>query len=383
MATIKLYPSVISTVNGTWTNPDNAKGDDGVYAVVAGSRNTNIDIIGSDFTNSIPAGSTINSVVAEVEYKLSTTASAWTGTLQAQKAGTLSGTAITTTTEPTTDTVWTNSTTGTWSYADLANAQVLLRIRQTSNTACNYSVDYLAITVDYTIPVYDFSSSVLISNGDQVNLTGNKHNSSVVTLSEGLQESLLSNKNIVTALLDSLGDVVTVSSNKQSFISLLDSLGDVMFASGIMVQTSFDYSSSVVLSHGDVVVISGVKAVSSNTTISDGINLSFVVKKNMSASTYFSDGIQDSISSFKGVDQSILFSIGDNIFLNVSKLVLDRLMKVSALQDLYLKGEIVEGSKVSLSNLGVLTVIEIVEGDTFNLSPTGVLTVNTFIEGVI
>lgn len=72
MATVKLYPSVINTVLA-WTNPNNALLDDGVYAVTAGTRNSNHDIIGSSFAHSIPVGSTINSVTVEVEYKLSTT----------------------------------------------------------------------------------------------------------------------------------------------------------------------------------------------------------------------------------------------------------------------------------------------------------------------
>ena len=125
--------------------------DDGAYAVTPGARNANWDIIGSVFDfSAIPAGSTINSISVEVQYKLSTTASAATLTLQAQNSGALSGTAATSTAEPTTDTIWTNSTTGTWTYNDLTNLQVLLRVRRTSTTACNYSIDYLAANVNYT-----------------------------------------------------------------------------------------------------------------------------------------------------------------------------------------------------------------------------------------
>lgn len=154
MAIIKLYPSSISTVRA-WTNANNALTDDSVYATTNGTRNSNHDIIGSGFDlSSIPDGSTINSVALEVKYKLSTTSSTWTGTLSAVKNGSLdNGTAITTTTEPTVNTVWRNTGTGSYTKDTLAQLEVLFRVRRSSFTSCTYSVDYLAIEVDYTVPV--------------------------------------------------------------------------------------------------------------------------------------------------------------------------------------------------------------------------------------
>ena len=155
MAIVTKYAGAFSTT-GTWTNGANIYANDGAYATTAGKRNNNYDIIGSNFGFTIPADSTINSVTIEAEYKLSTAASAWTGTLQAQYNGTLRGTAVTTTSEPLTDTVWTKSTNnGTWTVDELNNnlAQVLFRVRHTSKTACTYSVDYLSMTVDYTPPI--------------------------------------------------------------------------------------------------------------------------------------------------------------------------------------------------------------------------------------
>lgn len=152
MATVKLYPSTITTVL-SWKNPDNAKADDGVYATTNGTRNSNHELNATGFAHSIPQGSIINSVTLEVQYKLSTTASAWTGSLIPMRNGTVdNGNAITTTTEPTTDTVWKNTTTGTWTLSEIETAGVLFRVRRSSNTACTYSVDYLAIIVDYTEP---------------------------------------------------------------------------------------------------------------------------------------------------------------------------------------------------------------------------------------
>ncbi len=157
MATVTRYPAAFSSSPGsTWVDGSNIFADDGAYATTAGSRNSNWDIVGAAFGFSIPAESIINNVTTEAKYKLSTAASAWTGTLQAQYNGTLKGTAATSTSEPTVDTVWTKSTlNGAWTGEELNSdqTQVLFRVRRTSNTACIYSLDYLSLTVDYTPPV--------------------------------------------------------------------------------------------------------------------------------------------------------------------------------------------------------------------------------------
>jgi hypothetical protein len=194
------FASAVSTV-GTWSNATNIYSDDGVYATTAGSRNTNWDIIGSSFGFTIPAGSTINSVTCEIEYKLSTTASAHTNTLQMQYNGSLKGTAVTSTAEPTTDTKWTKSTNnGTWTVTELNNnlTQVLWRVRRTSNTACTYSIDYMTVTVDYTEPTYDFSGSVTSSSSSNVTLTNNKSVSSSVTFSSTSSISITHTKQEVS-----------------------------------------------------------------------------------------------------------------------------------------------------------------------------------------
>ena len=168
MPSVKIYPSVITTVLA-WTNPNNAKSDDGLYAVTAGTRNSNHDLIASGFT--MPSG-TINSVRAEVQYKLSTTAAAWTGTLQVQDGGTLSGTATTITAEHAVDTIAT-ATGGT----SLTDPKVLFRVRRTSTTACNYSVDYIALIVDYTEASYNFSGSGAVTATSSETATGFKSTS--------------------------------------------------------------------------------------------------------------------------------------------------------------------------------------------------------------
>lgn len=157
MAIVTKYAGAFSTSSGsTWIDGANIYANDGNYATTAGYRDADWDIIGKSFGFSIPTGATINSVTVEAKYKLSTTSSAWRGTLQAQYNDTLRGAAVATTREPQTDTIWTKSTNnGTWTVDELNSdlAQVLFRVRRTSNTACTYSVDYLSMTVDYTPPI--------------------------------------------------------------------------------------------------------------------------------------------------------------------------------------------------------------------------------------
>lgn len=156
MPTVTKYPQTVTNAgSSTWNNQDNIKTDDTNYADTEGSRNANWDIIASNFGFDIPAGSIINSVSCETVYKLSTTASAWTGTFQMQYNGSIKGSAATTTSEPITDTTWTKTTNnGTWTVDELNNAlaQVLFRVRRTSNTACTYYVEYISMTVDYQAP---------------------------------------------------------------------------------------------------------------------------------------------------------------------------------------------------------------------------------------
>ena len=176
MATVKLFPSANSISSGsTWTNPQNLYADDGVYAVTPGARNANWDIFGQSFGANIPVGAIINSVIIEAQYRLSTTASASTLSMFAQKSGVQEGTAWSSGSEPTTDTIVTHADTGTWTAEELNSGfEILFRVRRTSNTACNYSIDYLAVTIDYTEPTYDFNGNGSIIMSSSVSAEGNK-----------------------------------------------------------------------------------------------------------------------------------------------------------------------------------------------------------------
>jgi len=71
---------------------------------------------------------------------------------------------------------------------------VLFRVRRTSNTACNYSVDYLAATVDYTIPNYDKSGSSAVSAGSLFSAISRKATGGSSSIEAGFTDSQASSK---------------------------------------------------------------------------------------------------------------------------------------------------------------------------------------------
>ncbi|HAM62115.1 MAG TPA: hypothetical protein DCP62_00145 [Erysipelotrichaceae bacterium] len=158
MPSVTLYPSshTLGTNGANFLNPTNLRANDGIYATVTQTaKNTTSQIYLEAFdASSIPSGSTINSIIVNVERKMSSTSSIQSVAIQAYKASVAMGTKTTNTTEPSTDTVLSNSNTGSWSFADLPNLRVLLEnIRGNSTAACTVSYDYVSITVDYTEPV--------------------------------------------------------------------------------------------------------------------------------------------------------------------------------------------------------------------------------------
>ena len=152
MSTITKYASA-STAG--WTNPSNAYADNTSYATATPTKNGDIE---SDFYNfgfEIPTGATINSVTAEVEWKVSTSASIATLELQAINGYTTRGT-LTNTSEPTTLTTQQLSC-GTWTVSELndntESGGMKLRLtadRGNSKTEFTASVNYVSVTVDYT-----------------------------------------------------------------------------------------------------------------------------------------------------------------------------------------------------------------------------------------
>lgn len=174
------YPSSYSlgTNGSNFINPGNIYSDNGVYCTVTQTaKNTTSQIYLEGFNiNDIPIGSTINSVTINVDRKMSTTASVQSVALQAYKSTTAMGTKATSTAEPSTDTVFSSTTTGTWTVADFTNFRLLLEnIRGNSTTACTISYDYVSVTIDYTAPSYDFNGSMSISTSSSLEVISSKN----------------------------------------------------------------------------------------------------------------------------------------------------------------------------------------------------------------
>lgn len=162
MPTVTKFPTANQAAggvfNGSWTNPNNAHADDGVYATAAPGKNQEYAAVWnvSFSTSDIAAGATVNSVTIEVQWKVSTTASvatlrstAFADSAQATAVSASPG--VNDAAEPTTDTVRTYSATPT--LAQLRDLWVRAQIlRGSSNTAVTASLDYVKVTVNYTDP---------------------------------------------------------------------------------------------------------------------------------------------------------------------------------------------------------------------------------------
>lgn len=177
MPTVSGFASTNAAVTTGWTNPTNAYADDGTYATATiAAKNT---VVSSRFggfgvAGSIPGGASINSVTIEAQYKVSTSSSIARLGLQAQSpSGTNRGTQTLDTAEPLADAVVTQvvpfATFG-WTAADLADGTLfaVIEANQGNNaTSCTYSLDYVKVTVDYTV-----SNPVLALDLDADALTG-------------------------------------------------------------------------------------------------------------------------------------------------------------------------------------------------------------------
>lgn len=160
MATVTKLASSNTVVTTGWTNPTNAYANDNVYATSAPARNASVT---SDFgfaaftTADIPDGSTINSVTITAGYFANSTAS--TGAvfgLQIVDNGVLQGTESTFAIVLT-ETVASKAETTGVVLSDLRTAGLIkARVRggrANSNNAITWSLDYVQITVDYTVAV--------------------------------------------------------------------------------------------------------------------------------------------------------------------------------------------------------------------------------------
>ena len=260
MPIVTKFPSAVS-VTDTWAGTTNIYVDNGTYASTGGTRNGNADIVGSSFGFAIPSGATINSVLVEVEYKLSTTASASTLTLQAQYNGSLMGTASTTTSEPTTDTIWNTSNTGSWTAEELNSdlLEVLFRVRRTSNTACTYSVDYLSVTVDYTEQAENYNLIGAVSQSSTVEVLNTKQASLVGAISQSSSVSSGNVKEVSLVGEISQSSTVVSSLTKQEQTNDYNLVGSISQSSEVSSVLSKQVNQVAEISQGSVVYSTLIK----------------------------------------------------------------------------------------------------------------------------
>lgn len=233
MPSVTLFPSshTLGTNGANFLNPVNLRVNDGIYATVTQTvKNTTSQIYLEAFdASSIPSGSTINSIIVNVERKMSSTSSIQSVAIQAYKASVAMGTKTTNTTEPTTDTVLSNSNTGSWAYADFTNLRVLLEnIRGNSTAACTVSYDYVSVTVDYTEPI---DTRIVTGDlGTNVSLDASNEKSALVNASLGLICEVnggfaathvgFGNIDLVVSIIGSSVRVVTIDGSLGALIGL-------------------------------------------------------------------------------------------------------------------------------------------------------------------
>lgn len=164
MATVTKYATTGQAAggvfNGSWTNPTNVASDNSVYATAAPGKNQEYaSVFPVAFsTGEVPSGATINSALVEVQVKCSTTASIGivTSSLfadsgQATAIGAVPG-VQSPATEPTVDTTY--SFTCNPTETEIRDLWVRVQgTRGNSNTALTWSLDFVRVTVDYTVVV--------------------------------------------------------------------------------------------------------------------------------------------------------------------------------------------------------------------------------------
>jgi len=151
-----VFANANTVVTTGWTNATNAYADDGSYATAAPGKNLTVSsdygFPAFDYTI-IPANAVVDSVVAEVQFKVSTTTSIATMGIQLRDNGTLLGSQQTDATEPTVDTLLTHTIATGLTLQNFAIAnQMQVRvsaIQGNSSTAVTFSVDYCTLNVTY------------------------------------------------------------------------------------------------------------------------------------------------------------------------------------------------------------------------------------------
>jgi hypothetical protein len=157
-ATLARFPSSNAAVSGTWTNPGNVSADDGAYATTNVARNSSAARdFGSFGFDSIPVGATITSATLEIQFRVGNNAGTGAVSAQARVSGADSGTAASSSAQPTTDTTISSSNLGISSRSQLLDGTFAVRFTTSrggtgTNGSVTTYVDFVRVTVVYTVP---------------------------------------------------------------------------------------------------------------------------------------------------------------------------------------------------------------------------------------
>lgn len=314
MASVTLYPSsyTLGTNGANFTNPGNMYSDNGVYATVTATvKSTTSQIYLEGFNYSaIPAGSTINSITINVDRKMSGTTSIQSVAIQAYKSTTAMGTKATSTAEPTTDTVFSNATTGTWVYADLANLRVLLEdIRGNSTVACTISYDYVSATVNYT--PYNAVGTLSVSQASTVVVAGKTGRKGTAGVSQASTVAITG-----TAYYETNDKTGSMSVSQNSTVSVAGKVGmngsvSVSQASTVVISGKSGRSGSVSVSQPSTVALSGKMGAKGSASVGQGSSVSVSGKPGFEGSVSVSQGSTISVSGTQEAPSYDFFGLLD------------------------------------------------------------------------
>jgi len=280
-----------------WTNPDNAKVSDDVYATVflLDGEVTHY-LKATNFGFAIPAGATINGIVAEFEVKSSSSVTTHASDSRIVKSGVIGTTNKGTGAYLSTIEAYISYGNSTdlwgeiWSPSDINASDfgfVLSLNRTASGAGSTASVDHIRITVYYTVPDYITTSKARgkIFN-DVITIT----DSITRAITKTLTETITLSDNIIRGLTRVFTDTTTLSETfsniKSSFITFTDTLTlsetfskaiTRVFTDTATITETFSKAKGYVIAFTDTITITDTitravtKAFSETVTLSDSI----------------------------------------------------------------------------------------------------------------
>jgi len=223
-----------AVAGNAWTNAANATAEDDTnYATCSPAKKGSVsgDWDFAAFTDGeIPASSTINSVTIRANYKVDTTSSIAELDINPGNNGSFDGVTADTS-EPTTDTDFDVAYATAPSETDLKTAGRLVAridgVRGNSNTAVTFSLDSVALVVDYTAPAQTFAGSDTVSLTETDVETVGKPRAETVSLTESFVKVVQKIKADTISLGESFATALTKFKSLSDTVSLTENLDTV------------------------------------------------------------------------------------------------------------------------------------------------------------